>query len=69
MGGPKGEWGLIVNASGNIVGVASKSNKQPIKKAGFTKSLSHFEDAETYEDWLFVYDPQNLILNNDDIFE
>lgn len=69
MGGPEGEWGLIVNASGNIVGVASKSNKQPIKKAGFPKSLSHFEDAETYEDWLFVYDPQNLILNNDDIFE
>lgn len=68
MGGPEGEWELIVNASGNIVGVASKSNKQPIKNSGFPKVFSHFEGAESYEDWLFVYDPQNLILDNDNIF-
>ncbi|MBN8241244.1 type II secretion system GspH family protein [Marinobacter nauticus] len=69
MAGPEGEWGMIVNASGDIVGVASKSNKSPIKKSGFPASLSHFKDAESYEDWLFVYDPQNLILNKNDVFQ
>lgn len=65
MMAPDGEWQLIKNAAGHIVGVASKSEKKPIKAAGFAKGLEYFKDAESYQDWLFVYDPQNLILNQD----
>lgn len=68
MGGPNGEWRMVLNASGHIVGVVSKSDGRPIKKSGFPPNLSHFEDAETYEDWVFAHDPQNLILKERNFF-
>ncbi|MCG8519639.1 MAG: type II secretion system protein [Pseudomonadales bacterium] len=59
MSPPNGEWQLIRNAMGRIIGVASKSDRAPIKVAGFGPDLSHFEDAESYQDWIFFFDPLN----------
>lgn len=69
MMGPGAEWQLILNASGNIVGVASKSEKQPIKVSGFPGELEYFKDADSYQDWLFIYDPQNLVRNDQNVFD
>lgn len=59
MSPPDGEWQLVRNAMGNIVGVASKSDRVPIKVAGFEPELVHFEEADTYQDWVFYFDPKN----------
>ena len=59
------EWGLVAAPGGGIMGVYSKSEAAPIKRADFdppnrvfeerTKAL---EDKMTYKDWQFVYLPQ-----------
>jgi hypothetical protein len=35
--------------------VASSSNAVPIKKSGFLPEEEDFADAESYQDWKFVY--------------
>jgi type II secretory pathway pseudopilin PulG len=52
-------WTLIRSPDGaGIMGVASSSEAVPIKRANFEPSESSFEDAKTYQDWLFVYVPR-----------
>ena len=52
----KADWVLIRDESG-ISGIASSSNIPPIKKSGFQIDEVEFEDAETYQDWKFVFTP------------
>lgn len=47
------EWGLVRNNAGRIVGIHSLSSAAPIKMDGFPPSMAHFEDARTYQDWIF----------------
>jgi len=42
---------------GPIRGVRSTSKKKPFKQDGFAKEYEKFKDAETYQDWEFVYEP------------
>jgi len=51
------DWGLVLDESGGIVGVFSQSERKPIKRKGFASHLQHFEDAESYRDWTFVFEP------------
>jgi type II secretory pathway pseudopilin PulG len=51
------DWTLIRNDSLGITGVASSSTAVPIKKSGFRPENEAFADAETYQDWKFVYIP------------
>jgi type II secretory pathway pseudopilin PulG len=53
----KADWLLIRDESG-ITGVASSSDATPIKKSGFQPDEEEFTDAETYQDWKFVFIPQ-----------
>lgn len=50
---PDGEWELI-RQQGRITGVASRSQEQPIKIAGFAPEQDDFEGAERYNAWRFV---------------
>jgi hypothetical protein len=52
---PSGEWALIRNEAGAIIGVRSLSNVKPIKQAGFAPELAHFAGAQHYSDWTFIY--------------
>lgn len=52
-----GEWRLLRNSSGGIVGVASTSEKQPLKQAHFLPPHEHFIGAEHYHQWEFRYLP------------
>ena len=46
------DWGLIVEA-GQIVGVYSKSERKPMKVAGFDPEDAGLEGGEHYSDWIF----------------
>jgi hypothetical protein len=46
------DWGVVVEAGG-IVGVYSKSERKPLKVAGFDPEDAGLEGAEHYSDWIF----------------
>jgi type II secretory pathway pseudopilin PulG len=48
------DWQLIQGPDGAIQGIASSSQAQPIKVAGFPPRYIAFEGAECYCDWKFV---------------
>lgn len=52
-----GEWKLLHNSSGAIVGVASHDQSRPLKQSGFYPPFEHFADAEHYSQWTFLYQP------------
>ena len=49
------DWELIRNSDGGIMGVASSSQQQPIKVAGFPVADAAFEKADCYCNWKFIY--------------
>lgn len=51
------DWTLIRVDSLGITGIASSSTAAPIKKSGFQPEEEDFKDAETYQDWKFIYVP------------
>lgn len=50
------DWVLVPALDGGIMGIASSSQKAPIKRAGFDDADFDFADADTYGDWRFIYD-------------
>jgi type II secretory pathway pseudopilin PulG len=53
----EGGWQLVRVAEGGISGVASKSLKEPLKKANFPKGVERFGSAKSYSEWVFEYMP------------
>jgi hypothetical protein len=51
------DWTLIPAPNGGFMGVASSSQRAPLKRVGFDWIDTDFEQAEKYSDWAFVYDP------------
>ncbi len=51
-----GKWGIIYELNGGIKGVFSLSNKEPIKKYGFSERYKHFNNKKKYREWKFVYE-------------
>ena len=52
-----GEFEPIMQANA-LIGVHTTSEGVPIKKAGFPKVYSQFENADTYAQWQFVFLPR-----------
>lgn len=50
------QWGLIKGPNGEIFGVHSLSEDQPVKKSGFKLVDAKFEGRTKYSDWVFMYD-------------
>jgi type II secretory pathway pseudopilin PulG len=48
------EWGLIIGSGGEIYGVYSLSEDEPIKKAHFRLADKAFEGKTKYSDWVFM---------------
>lgn len=46
------EWGLV-REEGGIIGVHSRSERKPMKVAGFDPQDAALEGAERYSDWVF----------------
>ncbi|MBN2426977.1 MAG: type II secretion system protein [Deltaproteobacteria bacterium] len=53
------EWFVIRNNAKRIIGVRSTSTRAPFKKEGFDKGYEAFANAETYQNWEFVYNPES----------
>ncbi|MEP6886275.1 MAG: type II secretion system protein [Gammaproteobacteria bacterium] len=51
------DWTLLQAAGAGIMGIASSSQQEPIKKSGFPKDEEAFADAKSYNDWQFTYVP------------
>jgi hypothetical protein len=47
------DWGLVRDRDGLIVGVYSLAPGRPIRQAGFDATWAHFENSESYQDWIF----------------
>lgn len=51
-----GEWTLILDTKGGLKGVASTSERKPIKTGNFPSPYENFQTAKNYKDWKFIYD-------------
>lgn len=47
-------WGLFKGPSGEILGVYSLSEEEPVKKHNFSVANASFEDKLKYTDWVFM---------------
>jgi len=45
----------VKDEAGGITGVYSLSERKPLKQAGFPRSQTAFEQAESYQQWLFLF--------------
>lgn len=52
-----GEWRLIASDGGRIMGVASRSEQVPLKRAYLPKEITQFSDAKRLSEWEFVFLP------------
>lgn len=48
------EWGLIKGPKGEILGVHSLSQEEPLKKSNFSIADQSFEGKTQYSDWIFM---------------
>jgi type II secretory pathway pseudopilin PulG len=51
----KAEWGLITGPAGEIYGVHSLSDAEPLKKSNFSLADRNFEGRMKYSDWVFMH--------------
>ena len=51
------EWVIIKDPVKGIIGVASSSDAEPLKQAGFPEEYKLFEKKTKYSEWQFVYNP------------
>lgn len=49
------DWGLITGPGATIVGVYSRSTREPIKTANFEEADRDFAGAVSYVDWKFTF--------------
>jgi len=48
------QWGLLKGLNGEIFGVYSLSEDEPVKKRNFSFADASFEDKQKYADWVFM---------------
>lgn len=53
----RAEWGLITGPDGEIYGLHSLSDDEPLKKSNFGLADRRFEGKMKYSDWAFMYVP------------
>lgn len=53
----KPDWTVITSPDGRIIGVASRSERKPVKTGGFSSPYQEFRGKQRYADWKFVYEP------------
>ncbi len=51
------QWGLIKGPDGEIYGVHSLSEEEPLKKGNFRLADRDFEGRKKYADWVFMHVP------------
>ena len=54
------QWGLITGPNGEIYGVHSLSDDEPLKKSNFGLADRQFEGKMKYSEWIFMSSPGSL---------
>ncbi|HZV54740.1 MAG TPA: type II secretion system protein [Rhodocyclaceae bacterium] len=49
------DWGLVRGPAGEIYGVHSRSEEEPIKKGNFSLEDAAFEGRKKYSEWQFLF--------------
>ena len=57
----KTDWGTVKLPGGQIVGVYSLSDEEPLKRAGFRKLDVDFKDKKKYSEWVFMAEGQTAV--------
>jgi type II secretory pathway pseudopilin PulG len=52
------EWGLLKGPGGEIYGVHSLSEEEPVKKSSFSVADKEFEGKTKYAEWVFAHIPK-----------
>ncbi|HLP97448.1 MAG TPA: type II secretion system protein [Sideroxyarcus sp.] len=52
-----GKWGLLKGPNGEIYGIYSLSEEEPLKKGNFSLADRNFEGKMKYSDWVFMHIP------------
>jgi len=47
------QWGIVRDPHGVIVGLHSLAPGRPLRRTGFTAAQAHFEEADSYAQWIF----------------
>ena len=55
------EWGTVKLPDGEIVGIYSLSEEEPLKTNGFRPRDVSFKDKKKYSEWLFMSEGQTVI--------
>lgn len=53
-----GQWAVVRDENGDVIGVRSRSAVKPLKRDGFPKHFAGFANAQHYSDWIFAYLPE-----------
>lgn len=56
-----GDWEIIQDPSGRVMGVRSSSDKKPFKLDNFIEENKSFAGQQSYHDWQFVYQPKKQV--------
>ncbi len=59
------KWGLLKGASGEILGVHSLSDEEPIKQSNFNLADRMFEGKKKYSEWVFMIPAANIPARTD----
>lgn len=54
-----GDSGFLSKKETRITGIYSLSKKIPLKRKNFPKDYADFSKANSYQDWKFIYSPQD----------
>lgn len=57
-------WGLIKGPDGEIYGVYSLSEEEPLKKSNFSLADKNFAGKTRYADWVFMHAPGQNSINS-----
>jgi type II secretory pathway pseudopilin PulG len=55
------EWGIVQAPGGGIMGVYSKSEREPLKVEGFATEFADFTGKKKYSEWVFAYVPPGQV--------
>ena len=55
------DWALVEAPGGGVMGVHSKSEREPVKTANFLAQNQAFEGAQRYADWKCIHSPPGLV--------
>lgn len=57
----RADWGVVKGPAGEILGVYSRSEDEPVKKANFGLFDKAFEGKQKYSEWVFMSPAANVL--------